>query len=408
MNAPIKKFKKIRKSNILFTTLVKILSKSDLKKTNFKLEKINMDKIDKKQTCLYLMNHCSFIDLKIALSILYPKPINIVTTSDGFVSKNWLLRQLGCFPTKKYVTDPKLVKQMIYCVKELKSNVLMYPETGYTFDGSTTTMPNSFGKLAKMMNVPIVMIISKGASLRQPLFNELRLRDVNIEATMECVITKEDIKNKTAEEINKIIKDKFEYDDYKYQQEKGLIIDEKERAVGLNRILYKCPSCLDEGHMISENHKLICPKCKKEYELEETGFMKAINGETEINHIPSWYKWERECVRKEIKNGTYFYEDDVKILMMKDTYTIYDLGEGHLIHDIDGFKLTGCDGKLDFKLDGKTSYSICSDFYWYEISDIVCIGDNKQLFFLLPKAKKDVVAKLRLATEEIYKYKNGQ
>lgn len=39
MAAPIKRFKKIRKSNIIFTTLVKILSFYDLKKTNFKLEK---------------------------------------------------------------------------------------------------------------------------------------------------------------------------------------------------------------------------------------------------------------------------------------------------------------------------------------------------------------------------------
>ena len=40
-----------------------------------------------------------------------------------------------------------------------------------------------------MMNVPIVLILSKGASLRQPLFNELRLRDVDIEATMEYLKT---------------------------------------------------------------------------------------------------------------------------------------------------------------------------------------------------------------------------
>ena len=71
MAAPIKKFKTIRKSNIIFTTLVKILYFFDLKKTNFKIEKINMDRINKKETCLYLMNHCSFIDLKIAMSILY-------------------------------------------------------------------------------------------------------------------------------------------------------------------------------------------------------------------------------------------------------------------------------------------------------------------------------------------------
>ena len=92
---------------------------------------------------------------------------------------------------------------------------------------------------------------------------------------------------------------------------------------------------------------------------------------------------------------------------MKDTYNIYEIGEGHLIHNIDGFKLISKDKKLEFYLDSLSSYSVNSDFFWYQIGDMVSIGDNKGLFYCFPKKKKDVVAKIRLATEEIYKLKKN-
>ena len=49
-----------------------------------------------------------------------------------------------------------------------------------------------------------------------------------------------------------------------------------------------------------------------------------------------------------------------------------------------------------------TCYSVYSDYFWYEIGDIVCIGNNDCLYYCFPK-KKDIVAKTRLAVEELYK-----
>ena len=88
---------------------------------------------------------------------------------------------------------------------------------------------------------------------------------------------------------------------------------------------------------------------------------------------------------------------------MKDFKAIYEVGSGRLIHNKDGFKLTGCDGKLDFKVKRKGSYSLYADYYWYEIGDMICIGDNKILYYCFPKVEGDIVAKTRLATEELYK-----
>ena len=99
---PPSKNKKPMRQLWLFRTLLKIVSMPDLIATHFKCNKIGMERLGKKEPCLILMNHSSFIDLKIASNILYPRPFSIVCTSDGFVGKNLLMRLLGCIPTNKF------------------------------------------------------------------------------------------------------------------------------------------------------------------------------------------------------------------------------------------------------------------------------------------------------------------
>jgi len=405
---PTKPHIKPQRTNILFRTLLKVVSAPDLLATKFKYREIGMEKLGKHEPCLILMNHSSFIDLKIASSVLYPRPFNIVCTTDGFVGKNWLMRQLGCIPTQKFVTDLTLVRDMMHAVKNLKSSVLMYPEAGYSFDGTSTTLPDSLADCLKMLKVPLVVIRTYGAFSRDPLYNNLQLRKVAVSADIEYVLSPEEIAEKTKDEINDIIKEKFTFDSFRWQQENGIIIKEKFRADCLNRVLYKCPHCLAEGKMVGKGTTLVCESCKKEYELTEDGFMQAKEGETEFRHIPDWFAWERECVKQELLDGAYNLDIPVDIAVLKDTKCLYMVGDGRLTHNNDGFRLTGCGGKLDYSQKPLSSYSANTDFFWYEIGDIISIGTNKILYYCFPKTEGDFVAKTRLAAEELYKIKKAE
>ena len=416
---PPKKTRKPQKPNIIFKTLLKVLSKGDLKATNFECNKINMDKLKKDEPCIILMNHSSFIDLnipkniqiiessfidlKIASTVMYPRPMNIVCTSDGFIGKEWLMYNLGCIPTNKFVTDVKLMKDIMYCIKELKSSILMYPEASYTFDGTATPLPKLLGKLLKKIGVPFVMIKTYGAFLRDPLYNNLQLRNVKVTADVEYVLSAEQIKEMSAEEIDKVIEEKFTFDNFRYQQEHNIIVNESFRADCLNRVLYRCPHCNTEGNMSGKGITIKCNNCNTEYELTENGYLKCLTGEGKFNHIPDWFKWEREEVRKEIEEGRYNLDVKVDICVMVDTQAIYKVGSGRLTHTKEGFTLVSDDGKINYKQDCKASYSLYADYYWYELGDIICIGNNKILYYCFPKDCGDIVAKTRLATEELYK-----
>ena len=82
---------------------------------------------------------------------------------------------------------------------------------------------------------------------------------------------------------------------------------------------------------------------------------------------------------------------------------VYRVGEGRLRHTKEGFHLTGCSGRLDYHQVPERSYSLYSDFYWYEIGDVICIGDTDRQYYCFPKETGDIVAKTRLAAEELYK-----
>lgn len=400
---PAKPHKKPLKTKMVFHFLLKLLSVSDLRATHFTHREIHMEKLRKGEPCLVLMNHSSFIDLKIAATLLYPRPFHIVCTSDGFVGKNWLMRAIGCIPTRKFVTDMVLVRDMVYAVKKLKSSVLMFPEASYSFDGTATPLPESMGKCLKLLGVPVVMIRTYGAFSRDPLYNNLKLRKVDVSADMEYILSPQEIADKTAEELNAVVKEKFTFDNFRWQQENRIRIDEAFRADCLNRVLYKCPHCREEGRMAGRGVKLTCHACGKEYTLTPYGFMEAVSGETEFAHIPDWYRWERECVREELKAGNYRLDVPVDICVMADTSAIYRVGEGRLVHTDAGFHLVGCGGILDYRQSPAASYSLYADYYWYEVGDMICIGNADMLYYCFPKTEGDVVAKTRLAVEELYK-----
>lgn len=392
-----------KKPNLLFRKLLKTVSETELKSVAFSYTESGMGKLGEREPCLYLMNHSSFIDLKIAASILYPRPFNIVCTNDGFVGKAGIMRSIGCIPTKKFITDPTLVRDMIYALKTLNSSVLLYPEASYSFDGTATTLPNSLGKCLKLLKVPVVIIHTKGAFSRDPLYNNLQLRKVKVSAEMTYLLSPEDIEKYSTDELNAILKEQFTFDNFRWQQENKVRISEDFRADKLNRVLYKCPHCLCEGKTKGNGTMLVCENCKKSYELDEYGFMRAVDGETEFSHIPDWYAWERDCVRNELLDGTYRLEVPVDIYVMVNTDCVYNVGEGTLLHTNDGFHLTGCNGSLDYRQKPNTSYSLYSDYYWYEIGDMICIGNSDIQYYCFPKNDGDVVAKTRIAAEELYK-----
>ena len=392
------------KPQMWLAAIVRMVCIPTLRKIKFSYTTERMELV-KDQPCLILMNHSSFTDMKLAYGIFYPQKLGIVTSVDamtGFLGK--LMRLLGCTPTHKYVPDLSLIKDMNYMLKTNKTSVLMYPEAGYSFDGCATAMPKRLGVLMKRLGVPVVTVITQGAFHRDPLYNMLQIRDVKVSAHVKCLATAEEVKEKSVEELDALLEKDFSFDNFAWQRDNQISVDVPFRADGLHRILYKCPHCGAENRMEGKGIHLTCHACEKQWTMDRFGQLSAQDGQTEYPHIPDWYRWQRECVRAELENGTYLLDTDVDIAVQVNLDGVCKIGSGHLTHSADGFRLTGADGKLDYRQSPVFSHTLYSDYYWYEIGDVIGIGDNEFSYFCFPKENVSVT-KARLATEELYQMK---
>lgn len=395
--------KKPGKQKIYLRPVTWLLSFPEIKKCNLKINYHNMEGI--KGPYIILCNHNSFIDFKVLTKAIYPQPANYIVAIDGFINRENLLRNVGCICKRKFLNEMNIVYQIKYSLEKNKYICALYPEARYSHVGTTAVLPKSLGKMAKLFHYPVVTLICHGNHLRQPVWNLGNKRKVDITADMTYLISKEDTTNLSVEEINKRINDAFVYDDYKYQQENHILITEPNRAEGLERVLYKCPHCLCEEEMRTEGSKLICDHCHAEYELQEQGSLKCLNNETKFDQIPSWYEWERQCVRKEIEQGTYNTNIEVDIDDLRNSKGFYRLGRGRLLHTKEGLQVVADFNGKEFKISKSPleNYSVHVEYAYFGRGDSVSVSNSDDTYYMFPTNNKNIVTKIHFAVEEIFK-----
>jgi len=395
--------KKPHKPGFLMPVAKGIISFPDLKKRGAVIRRHDMEELEGKPYLL-LCNHASLVDLNLMLKATHPYPVNNVMTLEGFNTYTEpIMRNLGVLGKRKFVTDINLIRNIKYCLHELKTIFCLFPETRYSLDGCTSYLPDSLGGLVKMMKVPCVMLKISGNFITNPQWNKTN-KKTYVEAEMYPLVKAEEIASLSAEEIFARIEEAFRYDDYRWQVEKGIVIDHPKRTEGLHCLLYKCPHCGAEGQTDSGGCELWCNACGKRWRQDELGRMEALEGETEFSHIPDWSKWERECVRREIEDGTYYFEDTVQVQTLPDCWRFYKHGEGKLIQTPEGTRIEGCVYGEDTVVEKAPLdlYSMHIEYDYLGRGDCVDISTADDSYWLY-LSKRDAITKLSFATEEIYK-----
>ena len=385
-----------------WTGLIWILSKIALLGKNYKVEKINMEGL--KPPYMMLSNHMCFIDFELAAMATWPHPVSNVVSIDGYVIKFFLLEWIGAIATRKFTTDIHLVKS-IRKVLQRGDILAMYPEARYSPCGTTAFLPDSLGKLIKMNKVPVVAVIHRGNHLYAPFWNFRNKRKVPLHTTFTQILTAEQVKEMTPEQINTALREALQYDDYRYQKDNHIRITEPFRAEGLHKVLYQCPHCLKEFSMDSKGTELFCTACGKRWNWNEDGTLQALEGETEFDHIPDWFNWERQQVSQQIDRGEYFFQDEVQVYSLPRVWRYIPLGKAKLTHDPkEGFILEG-NYRGPYRIHRQTaqtnSLHVEYDFGPLKKQDCLDISTENDSFYCIP-TKENVITKLGFATEELY------
>ena len=383
-----------------------LLSAPDVSKHKCKITKVGVE--DLKPPFVLLCNHNAFMDFKVATKAIYPWRANYVVAIDGYIGREKLLRDVGCICKRKFTSDTYLVRQLKQTIKN-GDVAIIYPEARYSLCGTTAVLPESLGKLCKLLKVPVVTLICHGHHVNSPFWN-LHDRGVKpTEAEFKLLFDTESLKQTPVEEVNRKIVEAFQYDDFAWLKERGIRITYKGRAEGLHKVLYQCPSCKTEFKMSSQGTFLKCDACGKQWNMSELGELEAVNGETEFSHIPDWYEWERENVKREVAEGTYSSgELKVKVDTLPNAKRFIRLGEGTMVHDMNGFTVRGIDVDGDPFEMIKTVPSLYSCHIEYEylgkFGDCVDLNTLEDTWYIYPDPSKEnfAVTKMALATEELY------
>ncbi|MDE6001584.1 MAG: hypothetical protein K2G96_04630, partial [Clostridia bacterium] len=321
-----------------------------------------------------------------------------------------IMRTAGGIGKRKFIQDFQLIKNMKFCATHYKNPLCIYPEARYSFDGTPSYLTPALGKMAKYLKIPVVVLLSYGNFIANPQWNKDKFRMNPVKGKLICVANAEEVLSLSADEINERIKKVFVYDDYKYQLDNKIKIDYPERARGLHGILYQCCECGAEHEMYSGGTTLECRRCGKKWEMTELGQLEAHDGKTRFSHIPDWFKWERENVRREVEAGTYAFEDEIEVhTLPKNKY--FAQGKGRFRQDMTGthFWCKAYGEPFEMHLAPAELESVHIEFNYRDLKkkedfgDCLDISNRDDSFWLHPVNKRDVIMKIAFATEELYR-----
>lgn len=410
----VKRFDFVKKAHYFgpMKHIALLAAKIKLIKADVSIRRVNMDGL--KPPYFVLANHASTFDM--AMSMLVNRPhrtYNVVALDGLYDFTETLMRSIGTIAKRKFIKDLALLKNMKYVVTKCKDAILMmYPEAKYSLQGATSYLPPSLGKLAKFLGVPVVVCHLNGCYVNAPQWHKIYNKHPRLEAIVTQAATAEQVRELSEEELQaRIVKD-FQYDDFKWQKDNGVVIDAPYRATGLNRILYKCPHCGAAHRMEGKDIYLTCLACGKKWEMTPLGELKALDGETEFSHIPDWFDWEKADVERRVKEGTYRFEDEVRVKTMPNAQHMYRHPNGRLIHDNTGFTFIGhvYDEDVNLHFDSKIQdgvhieYPIKNNDY----TDCVILYTQDESYYLMPVNARDVITEISLATDAIYALRNGK
>ena len=389
------------KQNLFFLPFIWGYSYLKTKKYKLKIKKENMGGL--KPPYLLLGTHHSFTDFLVTPLAIFPNRANYVSELEGFEAYGeWLYRQAGCLGTRKFVNDQLLIRN-IKKVIDRKGILVLYPEARYANVGTSSNLPDSLGKLAKLLKVPVVTINMKGNYLQSPIWNLEYRKDAILEATITRIYSKEELEKATVQEINNKIGEYLSYDEYRWQYDNKIAIKYDKRAEGLELPLYQCKNCKTEFEMETKGAEIFCNHCKSHWKMSEYG---RLENEKESIHILDWYEWERRNVIKQIEDGKYNLDTIVNIESLPNAINFINLGEGRLKHNTDGFFLTfkdyGEDKEKTLHFPPMSMISVHTEYDYRKKGQCITLSTVDNTYFLFPKEFGFNSTKIQFATEYLY------
>jgi 1-acyl-sn-glycerol-3-phosphate acyltransferase len=358
----------------------------------FKLSAVGIENIPKEGSYVLVANHSHLLD-PFFIGALIRKTV-FQMASNEFFRKPLIKRfmwAMGAFPRRKGYVDLKSIKYAISLVRK-GYPLVIYPEGGRNWDGETLPILKSTAKLIKLLKVPLVTVVSKGNYLAFPRWaDEKRKSPITIHYSKPVMFDKKSLDDEIIDYIQKGI---YNNDNYtKIKKIKG-----KNPAVGLPRLLWRCPDCRAIDALEEKNgNYILCTSCKKEWEVNLSCYMRK-EGTQEWKAIKEYSDTmfrEKEIVPLKEEKPQRLAPDE-KVYLKSKTVTFYHQPEYPELEEI---------GKGTLYLTGKGLIFIKKDddsFFSYPFENIR--GRSTEVNTVFQIVLDDDIARFEMMQESCYKW----
>ncbi|MGI6315075.1 MAG: hypothetical protein ACOX17_00085 [Christensenellales bacterium] len=263
----------------------------------FRLDRVRWSGMaELREPCLVLVNSPSPLVFRAMAALIFPHPLYFAAPLEFFIGREEMLRETGAIGVRRYTQDIRLIRHLSRAVGEFCRPVAVSPDSGCSLYGREETVSSSWGRVARMLGVPVVAVCFDGLYLRRPIWRE-RSVSCPVFARATEIITREEVARLSPDEMTRRIRLALRYDDFAWQEENHIQLRSPRRAEGLHRVLYKCPVCGEE-RMNSRGDTLRCIACGKRWELTPSGRLEAETGETMFSRVTDWGDWQAAMLRQ--------------------------------------------------------------------------------------------------------------
>ncbi len=291
---------KIRKPNaFLYYTVASFFKPYFRLVHQHKVKKINMSGVS--PPYLVIANHSCWLDYIISSVSMFPVRMNYVGAYNFF--RNPMLKffftLLGVIPKHQFTNDVDSIRSMKYCVDSGRA-VALFPHGCLSNEGR----PGGFAvfgiaKLVKFLHVPVIALKTDGGYLTRPRWSK-KSRYGRLETTVMPILTVDEIKTLTLQQIYQQLMDAINFDDYKWQRQRMIPFRSKQPAAGVEYVLYKCPRCMSEFTLRSAGDRLHCESCGNAVRMNRYLLFEPETADTVFfDGIDRWYDFQKECLDRE-------------------------------------------------------------------------------------------------------------
>lgn len=249
---------------------------------------------------ILISNHFNTWDAFVVMNSV-KKNVRFVATEIAFLD---FAKKIGMMHLARAIK--KRVGKMDYSAtkrifKSLKQGyaVGLFPEGDNTFYGETLDIYNSTGKLLKKAGVDIILIKQQGGYVSQPRWADFFSKKGVIYTKTSLLLPKEELETLTPEEINDIVRNAIYNNDYDFQREKMINFERKNRAEGIERLVYRCNKCGDILTVYGENHNIMCSNCGVIGTINEYEFIEGNPHDNLVDYTHEMYEHIEDVVNSE-------------------------------------------------------------------------------------------------------------